>query len=215
MIALYVIIGLISLMFILMVYVGARRALRHPERYGRREATDAQGPQSTASGIAQAILDTFPVIKFNSSARPQSGTLGGRPKRISSEANFDAISLPPLVRKGSHPEEGNRESALLRSTYTEDSGSFHSAMESGPSGSGSLDDTSSIRTDPRRSLMTPSASRHTSGHDLYHRALMEETPGTEEDQCPICLIDFETGDDLRVLPCEGGHKYHQSCIDPW
>jgi hypothetical protein len=33
--------------------------------------------------------------------------------------------------------------------------------------------------------------------------------------CPICIVDFEEGDDLRVLPCEGKHRFHQSCVDPW
>lgn len=33
--------------------------------------------------------------------------------------------------------------------------------------------------------------------------------------CPICIIDFEEGDDLRVLPCEGKHRFHQQCVDPW
>ncbi|KNZ72777.1 E3 ubiquitin-protein ligase RNF13 [Termitomyces sp. J132] len=33
--------------------------------------------------------------------------------------------------------------------------------------------------------------------------------------CPICIMDFEEGDDLRLLPCEGKHRFHQSCVDPW
>ena len=33
--------------------------------------------------------------------------------------------------------------------------------------------------------------------------------------CPICIVDFEEGDDLRVLPCEGKHVFHQTCVDPW
>jgi Ring finger domain len=33
--------------------------------------------------------------------------------------------------------------------------------------------------------------------------------------CPICIVDFEEGDDIRVLPCEGKHSFHQQCVDPW
>ena len=43
--------------------------------------------------------------------------------------------------------------------------------------------------------------------------LMPEAIGTET--CPICILDFEEGDDVRILPCEGQHKFHQTCVDPW
>jgi len=33
--------------------------------------------------------------------------------------------------------------------------------------------------------------------------------------CPICVQDFEEGDDLRILPCDGRHRFHRDCIDPW
>ncbi|DAZ93295.1 TPA: hypothetical protein N0F65_012461 [Lagenidium giganteum] len=43
----------------------------------------------------------------------------------------------------------------------------------------------------------------------YHRA-----PGVdEEDACPICLVGFEEGDQLRKMPCK--HLFHVPCIDEW
>jgi len=33
------------------------------------------------------------------------------------------------------------------------------------------------------------------------------------DVCGVCLVDFDNGDKLRVLPC--GHSFHQECIDHW
>lgn len=45
------------------------------------------------------------------------------------------------------------------------------------------------------------------------REIVPECIGRET--CPICIVDFEEGDDLRVLPCEGKHRFHQSCVDPW
>jgi len=31
--------------------------------------------------------------------------------------------------------------------------------------------------------------------------------------CGVCLVDFDDGDELRVLPC--GHYFHRECIDHW
>lgn len=31
--------------------------------------------------------------------------------------------------------------------------------------------------------------------------------------CPICLVDFELDEELRVLPCK--HHFHQGCVDEW
>ena len=59
---------------------------------------------------------------------------------------------------------------------------------------------------------------NTADHGSSHvpatpREIVPESIGRET--CPICIVDFEEGDDLRVLPCEGKHRFHQSCVDPW
>eukprot|EP00924_Labyrinthula_sp_SR-Ha-C_P014977 maker-scaffold_9-snap-gene-4.3-mRNA-1 protein AED:0.10 eAED:0.12 QI:0/0.5/0.6/1/1/1/5/223/364 len=39
--------------------------------------------------------------------------------------------------------------------------------------------------------------------------------GLASETCNICLEDFEKDDQIRILPCQGGHKFHQVCIDGW
>jgi len=36
---------------------------------------------------------------------------------------------------------------------------------------------------------------------------------TEQDQCMVCLCNFEHGEEVRKLPC--GHTFHAGCIDEW
>ncbi|XP_042378314.1 probable E3 ubiquitin-protein ligase ATL44 [Zingiber officinale] len=33
-------------------------------------------------------------------------------------------------------------------------------------------------------------------------------------ECPICLLEFEGGDEIRILP-QCGHGFHVGCIDTW
>lgn len=34
-----------------------------------------------------------------------------------------------------------------------------------------------------------------------------------EGSCPVCQCDWESGDEVRVLPCD--HQFHVKCIDEW
>ncbi|CAL4995574.1 unnamed protein product [Urochloa decumbens] len=34
-------------------------------------------------------------------------------------------------------------------------------------------------------------------------------------ECPICLQDYAPGDELSVMPCTYGHRYHQGCLAAW
>lgn len=38
-------------------------------------------------------------------------------------------------------------------------------------------------------------------------------PFSTQDTCVICIGPYETGQQLRLLPC--GHDYHDICIDKW
>lgn len=64
MVILYSITGIITALFLGIVITGAVRAHRHPERYGPRRVA-GRPRQSRARGIARAMLDTIPIVKFD------------------------------------------------------------------------------------------------------------------------------------------------------
>ncbi|KAJ0964449.1 hypothetical protein J5N97_029571 [Dioscorea zingiberensis] len=51
--------------------------------------------------------------------------------------------------------------------------------------------------------------------NLPVRAYTRPQKHTNEDaaQCYVCLVEYEEGDCMRILPCQ--HEFHQTCIDKW
>ncbi|KAI9037979.1 RING-H2 finger protein [Aspergillus affinis] len=70
MIILYSITGIITALFLAIIITGAVRAHRHPERYGPRY-TAGRPRQSRARGIARAMLETIPIVKFGDGHDPK------------------------------------------------------------------------------------------------------------------------------------------------
>ena len=68
---LYVVTGIVVLLFLVIITTGAVRAHRHPERYGPRRALGGRPRQSRAKGIAMAMLATIPIVKFGDSEPPK------------------------------------------------------------------------------------------------------------------------------------------------
>ena len=33
--------------------------------------------------------------------------------------------------------------------------------------------------------------------------------------CSICLVDFDDGETVRILPCDSDHIFHAACVQPW
>lgn len=70
MVILYSITGIITVLFLFIIITGALRAHRHPERYGPRNVL-GRARQSRARGIARAMLDTIPIVKFGDHEQPK------------------------------------------------------------------------------------------------------------------------------------------------
>lgn len=175
----------------------AIRAIRYPERYGPRSADPALGGgQSRAGGLGRAILDTFPIVKF----RPGDDREPGLPrhKDVESTPMETEFSVPAPL-----PDSVRLAQLSPYDHHDPREGTAVSATSEGADQAGSLPQTNSVE---HRESRVPASLRETDTR-------MPECIGRET--CPICIVDFEEGDDLRVLPCEGKHRFHQSCVDPW
>jgi hypothetical protein len=70
MIILYSITGIITALFLIIIITGAIRAHRNPDRYGPRNIV-GRPRQSRARGLARAMLDTLPIVKFGEREPPK------------------------------------------------------------------------------------------------------------------------------------------------
>ncbi len=97
---LYSITGLITLLFLVIIATGAIRAHRYPERYGPRSGQGGRPRQSRAKGIARAVLETLPIVKFGESNPP-------KPDPIELESNSQQAAHDPNLgtRLSAIPEE--------------------------------------------------------------------------------------------------------------
>jgi len=199
MIVLYVITGCVSALFCLVIISGAIRAMRHPERYGPRAARDGDGlggGQSRASGLTRAILDTFPVVKFGDT-HDFNNTTEQHDKDL--EAQCESPIIPPVAQE-------RDETHVPEPLSVGDPGlAAPTVVARTPRDSSRPELTEPATEAPSGSL--------SSGIAMDDRDVVPAAIGRET--CPICIVDFEDGDDLRVLPCEGHHRFHQQCVDPW
>lgn len=185
MIILYSVTGIVTALFLCIIITGAVRAHRHPERYGPRNIL-GRARQSRARGLARAMLDTIPIVKFGGEGGAEGGkgtTTGAGDVEMAEGgggAGAAATADDDPVERASGPRD------TTGPHHHDDS----TGDESGPT-KACATATSSTSPSPPQPIPT----------DLDNQG------------CSICTDDFEIGQDQRVLPCN--HRFHPPCIDPW
>ena len=197
MIILYSITGVITALFVIIIITGAIRAHRHPDRYGPRIGGNGRARQSRAKGIARAMLDTLPIVKFGEREEP-------KPAR-----DVELGATHPLPEP--NPDSAEMTSPATAAEGTDQAGTAAEIRESTvPSSSSSspppVDD--QVRETNPEPVAEGLSGDETTAATAPIAPLAEGTLG-----CSICTEDFVKGEDVRVLPCD--HKYHPECIDPW
>ncbi|KAI6852480.1 hypothetical protein KC323_g9482 [Hortaea werneckii] len=193
MIILYSVTGIVTALFLCIIITGAVRAHRHPERYGPRNIL-GRARQSRARGLARAMLDTIPIVKFGGE-----GTEGGKGTTTgdvemaegggAAAAAAATLDDTPAGRASQSEADGPRQTGPHQPDETGDE-------SQGDTTKAGVTATSSTTTSPTNAPPQPIPP-----HDLDNQG------------CSICTDDFEIGQDQRVLPCN--HGFHPACIDPW
>lgn len=101
---LYSITGLITLLFLIIIATGAIRAHRYPERYGPRSGYGGRPRQSRAKGIARAVLETIPIVKF--------GAPAPNPAKEDPALELESQGQNGSIRPPQDPAMGTRLSAI-------------------------------------------------------------------------------------------------------
>lgn len=222
MIVLYAITGCVSAMFCVVIITGAVRAIRHPERYrvviGGSGGGAGYGNEGRTAVLTRAILDTFPIIKFGRSGTDNADSHGGlEAKDIEAYPEGERTQQSQsLEMKDLHEqdiadatEEAQTGKSFIRASEPADV----RGEPSSPQRRESLPKLNTTLVDRPRPGTAVGSSAGPSQETPAPDHPMPDAIGRET--CPICILDFEEGDDLRVLPCEGQHKFHQRCVDPW
>ena len=200
-IILYSVTGIITALFLLIIVTGAVRAHRHPERYGPRAIARLGHPrQSRAKGLARAVLDTIPIVRFGATAAA-AGDVPERPPAADEDAekNSDvemqehasSVHLEPPASAGP-PGATDAAGATPRDGAIRDGAGDDSATATA---------TTSPATTPAPATTTPPPATTTPPPTttLTPADAPPIEARTSQNQCPVCMDDFEQGQEVRVL----------------
>lgn len=222
-IVLYIVTAVVCLLFVLIIGAGALRAARHPERYGRHRLVHAgaggqQRQQGVVKGLSQAVLDSFPIVSF-----------GARREQRESEAERgeagqegkEGIELGPVESQATgltKKEEQVDTPTKAETTEVQADMTTNTALPAERDVTDHAIAPSSDVGPATASTPTPTAAPAAETPAIVAAAVLisdDFEDGSNATTCPICVEDFEAGDQVRVLPCDGRHRFHAECVDPY
>lgn len=187
---LYSITGIITVLFLVIIGTGAVRAHRYPERYGPRNGLGGRPRQSRAKGLARAVLETLPIVKFGDT----------EPAKPDPTVELENAAAANASAKNEGHVNVAEDAPRHLSTIPESPIDPTTRLRDGDS-LAARDDASIASSDPGNNSSRAAGQTNT------------DTGSVEALGCSICTEDFTVGEDVRVLPCN--HRFHPQCVDPW
>jgi Ring finger domain len=194
MIILYALTSMITVLLLIVIVGGAIKARRHPERYGPRNII-GRPRQSRAKGIAMAMLETLPIVRFGD---PD-------PKQAKSVEGERDVEMTPGTKT---PEAGLKETEPGQPSNEAEQMTLNVVAKATESTTKptTTDEAATSSTTKDNTSSSPVAALGAQENDV-------PKPADDSLSCSICTEDFTLGEELRVLPCN--HKFHPPCVDPW
>ncbi|KAL1618304.1 hypothetical protein SLS54_007281 [Diplodia seriata] len=208
MIILYSITGVITALFLVIIITGALRAHRHPERYGPGVVLNGGrggSRQTRVRGIARAMLDTLPVVKFGDNTNQQNAPKPTDVEMGDTTARNSAENMQQATDADTHSQQQSGAAGATGGAGTA-AANGRSSHEGAPrSAAAEATNGTEQQADSTEAGIAPAAA----GGSAENLA----SEGDAYTGCTICTEEFEPGQDVRLLPCN--HKFHPECIDPW
>ncbi|KAE9372159.1 hypothetical protein N431DRAFT_338950 [Stipitochalara longipes BDJ] len=189
---LYSITGIITLLFLIIIATGAIRAHRHPERYGPRNGYAGRPRQSRAKGLARAMLETLPIVKFGDPEPVKPGNRDVELESGSTNVHHAAATHLSTVPEANEDEEAKSPAVATRATDSNvESGLGAAQADSVASGKEAVTREGelgcSICTED---FKTGEDVRVLPCHHKYHPACIDPWLLNVSGTCPLCRHDL-------------------------